>query len=104
MEHLYIQTREKVIKCFEASIAAGATRHQAWADASEAVDEFEIIFGSTAELEKKLDVNVEDCRLVTWNIRVLSCKCLHNDFIQNILLFHSRELSIICCKSERSSA
>jgi len=28
--------------------------------------------------------------------RVLSCKCLHNDFIQNILLFHSRELSIIC--------
>ena len=27
---------------------------------------------------------------------VLSCKDLHNDFIQNILLFHSRELSILC--------
>ena len=24
-------------------------------------------------------------------LRVLSCKCLHNDFIQNIFLFHSRD-------------
>ena len=24
-------------------------------------------------------------------VRVLSCKCLHNDFIQNIFLFHSRD-------------